>query len=168
MNKYLDGVLVVEGKTDAAILSSFIKTPIFVTNGFELDFRLISLLQKVEQKSKIFILTDNDDSGAKIREKLTKSLQKPIILQILTSKYTSKHKHGIAEIDYGVLRDFFSSYFVDENQFKNDINETLIYKIGKEKILADFDLPVFTIKGIVKCLNALKIPKDELIKQYGN
>ena len=45
MKKYLDGILVVEGKEDASYLSNYISSEIVTTNGFDIPKETISYLK---------------------------------------------------------------------------------------------------------------------------
>ncbi len=66
MKKYLKFPLIVEGKEDASYLSNYIASEIIVTNGYELDSSLISYLKDKE----VIVMTDPDEAGKQIRNRL--------------------------------------------------------------------------------------------------
>ena len=70
--KYLDGILVVEGSNDASFISSFLSTEIVVLNGCELAN--LDYLIEASKTTTIFLLTDPDEEGLRIREKLNQKL----------------------------------------------------------------------------------------------
>ena len=51
MNKiYIDGVIVVEGKSDVSYLSSFVDSLFFITNGYDINNEKIEFLINVSKK----------------------------------------------------------------------------------------------------------------------
>ena len=162
MNKYLDGILVVEGTSDSAMLSSFIKSPIFVTNGFETSKELLNFLIKANKKYKIYILTDPDDSGSKIAENLSKTLQKVEILTLQNPKFKKKIKHGVAELDYDYAKECFSKILQEKSIFAETLTMSDISFISSESLKEKFN--VFgNKKSILKQLNILGIKKEDLL-----
>ncbi len=162
MNKYLDGILVVEGTSDSAMLSSFIMSPIFVTNGFEASNNLIKFLIKANEKYKIYILTDPDESGEKISTNLSKNLQNFKILSLTDPKFKNKTKHGVAELDYNYIQEYFKNYLIDENKFCEYLSASDICFMSCEKLSEKFS--VFgNKKAMFKQLNILGIKKEDLL-----
>lgn len=53
MKKQLDAILVVEGKSDVAYLSSFIDAEFVITNGSDIPLDTISYLKKASKKKKL-------------------------------------------------------------------------------------------------------------------
>ena len=56
----IDGVIVVEGKSDVAFLSSFITAEFITTNGSEISKDTINYIKKVSETKKVYVLTDPD------------------------------------------------------------------------------------------------------------
>ena len=70
MKKIVNGIIVVEGITDVSFLSQFIEAEFVTTNGSEIPFSTIDYLKKAQEKRDIFVLTDPDSPGKKIRDTL--------------------------------------------------------------------------------------------------
>ena len=70
MKKIIDGVIVVEGKTDVAFLNEFIDAEFVITNGSDVPQSTIDYLKHVSQTRKIYVLTDPDSPGKRIRDLL--------------------------------------------------------------------------------------------------
>ena len=93
MKKYLKYILVVEGKEDASYLSNYIDSEIVVVNGYELDSTLISYLKDKE----VIVMTDPDEAGKRIRNKLNVLLNKVHNVEVNISQCIRGRKNGIAE-----------------------------------------------------------------------
>ena len=74
MKFYIDGVIVVEGTNDGSYLSSFIDAMYVCTNGCETPEGELDFLREASKTKQIIILTDSDEAGMKIREKLNRIL----------------------------------------------------------------------------------------------
>lgn len=123
MNKFsLDGVLVVEGKSDQAKISTFLSSPIITTNGLDVNDKLLSFLLRVSETTNLYLFLDDDDAGKQIQEKIVKYVENPTILTYKPNNYTSRTKHGNAEIPYEELYKFFSSLKVDNKNNFDQIN----------------------------------------------
>ena len=88
MKKIINGIIVVEGKTDVAFLSEFIDAEFVITNGSEIPQKTIEYLQKSSENRDIFVLTDPDSPGKRIRDILDlkiKNLKLKIIRSALQS-----------------------------------------------------------------------------------
>ena len=95
MKEYLKGVLVVEGKEDAAYLSNYISSEIVVINGFEMNHTTINYLKDKE----VILLVDPDEAGKNIRKTLNGRLFNVINVEIDISKCNRGKKKGVAECD---------------------------------------------------------------------
>ena len=97
MKQIVNGIVVVEGKTDVAFLSEFIDAEFVITNGSDVPFKTIEYLKKAQEKRDIFVLTDPDSPGKKIRDTLDQYI--PNLKHCFVSKEQSikKNKVGVAE-----------------------------------------------------------------------
>ena len=95
--KNIKGIIVVEGKSDVAFLSSFINAEFVTTNGSEIPAKTIEYLQKSSGNRDIFVLTDPDSPGKRIRDILDQNI--PNLKHCFVSKEHSikKNKVGVAE-----------------------------------------------------------------------
>lgn len=97
MKKKINGIIVVEGKSDVAFLSTFIDAEFVTTNGSEISSKTIEYLQKSVGNHNIFVLTDPDSPGKRIRDVLDQNI--PNLKHCFVSKENSikKDKVGVAE-----------------------------------------------------------------------
>jgi len=97
MKKRINGIIVVEGKTDVAFLSTFIDAEFVTTNGSEIPTKTIEYLQKSSGNRGVFVLTDPDSPGKRIRDVLDQNI--PSLKHCFISKENSikKNKVGVAE-----------------------------------------------------------------------
>ena len=93
MKKYLKFPLVVEGKEDASYLSNYIASEIVVVNGYALDSSLISYLKDKE----VIIMTDPDEAGQQIRNRLNGMLNKVHNVEVDIKQCIRGKKNGVAE-----------------------------------------------------------------------
>lgn len=125
MKYYFDGVIVVEGKNDVSFLSSFIDSLFVVTNGYDIPIDEIDFLRNLYNK-KIIVLTDSDDAGKTIRERLKQKLDSSINVEVDITKCNKNNKHGVAECDkqevVNQLSKFFTTKTAKSSISLNDIN----------------------------------------------
>jgi len=97
MKKRINGIIVVEGKTDVAFLSTFIDAEFVTTNGSEIPAKTIEYLRKSSGNRGVFVLTDPDSPGKRIRDVLDQNI--PNLKHCFISKENSikKNKVGVAE-----------------------------------------------------------------------
>ena len=96
MKKIINGIIVVEGKTDVAFLSEFIDAEFVTTNGSDTPSDTIQSLQKAQEKRNIFVLTDPDTPGKKIRDTLDQHI--PNLKHCFVSKESSIKKNKVGQI----------------------------------------------------------------------
>ena len=112
MKYYIDGVIVVEGTSDSAFLSSFIDCLFVETNGYDLPKEEIDFLNHIPSNKKVIILTDSDEAGKQIRQRLNDTLNAKIDVSVDIAQCNKNNKHGVAECNKGeivnVLKEHFS------------------------------------------------------------
>lgn len=98
MKKTINGVVVVEGKTDTAKLKSLFDVQTIQTNGSAIDLKTINLLKQIGLNNKIYLFLDPDGPGEKIRKTLNAELDNTINV-FITKKDIAKSskKFGVAE-----------------------------------------------------------------------
>lgn len=177
MNKvYIDGIIVVEGKSDVSYLSSFIDSNFFITNGYDLDDEKISFLKRAAEINRIIVLTDNDEAGYQIENKLKNNINGVFALK--SEKITKKNakKSGVAETTkeeiLRVLTPFISSS--DSTDLKREYNLASIISLSpnpkeiRNKIIKDYRLIDGNNKFLEQQLQMLKINEQEINQKYGN
>ena len=154
MKKYLDAVLVVEGKEDASYLSNYIASEIVVVNGFELSKKTINYLKN----KKVILLLDPDEAGQRIREKINQELDNVINIEIDINKCTRNVKNGVAECEIGEILYRLTPYFVDNTSKRITISNAQLSELG---ILNNKDLREY----ISEQLKLGKCNNKQLIKR---
>ena len=88
----IDGIVVVEGKDDKTAVSRVIHPDnIYILNGMSgANQKKIDDLKRLAKNNKIYILTDPDFAGKKIREKIKENI--PTAIDIYASKYLATKK----------------------------------------------------------------------------
>lgn len=130
MKERIDGIVVVEGKTDVAFLSSFLDTEFVITNGSEISEKTIDYLKKSSENRDIFVLTDPDFPGKKIRDTLDLAI--PNLKHCFVSKENSiKHnKVGVAESTKDEVLSALKNYLVIKKNSTAKINTSDLYRLG--------------------------------------
>ena len=177
MNKYyLDGVLVVEGKSDVSYLSSFISTLYFTTNGYDISDEKLDFLSRVSKVNRVVILTDNDEAGNQIETKIKTRIKEVFVRKSAKNSRKSYKKSGVAESNQeeiiNALRDLL---VIDNGQLiKTNYNLNQIISLAKEpdkvknQIVSDYRLINGNIKFLDNQLQMLKIDPKEINQKYGN
>lgn len=178
MNKYyLDGVLVVEGKSDVSYLSSFIKAHYFITNGYDLTEQKLDFLSRVSKRRKVIVMTDNDEAGEKIARKIKTKISE--VFDVKSAKITRKSykKCGVAETEHSAIVEALKDYLVE---YKKELDVKPIYELNsiialsdnpeitKNRIINDYGLIYGTSKYLENQLKMLGVKPNEIIEKYGN
>ena len=173
MNKYcIDGVLVVEGKSDVSYLSSFINTNYFITNGYDISEEKLEFLELVSKVNKVIILTDNDEAGLQISDKIKSRICGVFVVK--TAKLTRKNykKSGVAETKkeeiIKVLEPFFTKLFNKVNYYLTSIISLSKNPEEKRKqIVNEYRLIEGNNKFLEEQLNMLKVDTISFKHKYG-
>ena len=156
MKYCFDGVIVVEGNNDVSFLSSFIDSIFVVTNGYEIPSDELDFLRNINNK--IIILTDSDEAGRNIRERLNKELINAVNVEVDVTKCNKNNKHGVAECDKEEVIKCLKPYFC-ENSYSTkyslaDLNRLGINSKEKREYLAtQFHLGKCNSKTLLKRLS---------------
>ena len=172
MKQIINGIIVVEGKTDVAFLSEFIDTEFVTTNGSEIPKKTIAYLKKASENRDIFVLTDPDYPGKKIRDTLDQNI--PNLKHCFVSKECSikKNKVGVAEsTKEEVLKALQNFVAVDRSAF-GDISHYDLVELGlvgnedssfkRNKIAEHFHLGHCNAKTFLKRANYSKLTIEDI------
>ena len=174
MKKNIDGIIVVEGKSDVAFLSTFIDAEFVTTNGSEIPEKTIDYLRKSWENRAVFVLTDPDSPGKRIRDILDQNI--PNLRHCFISKENAikKNKVGVAESTEEEILKALSSYVETNTERKANVTSSDLVKLGllgeedsvqKRKIIADkFHLGFGNAKTFLKRINYSGITLDDLKK----
>lgn len=177
MNKYyLPGILVVEGKSDVSYLSSFISTLYFTTNGYDINEENIDFLSRVILVNPVYILTDNDEAGKNIEEKIKNKINGVFTLKTPKIPRKNSKKLGVAETDKAVIIKTLELYLESDNGQlkKEDYHLTNIISLSnnpqetRKKIIKDYRLIEGNNKFLENQLQMLKVDPQEIREKYGN
>ena len=97
MKKRINGIIVVEGKSDVAFLSTFIDAEFVTTNGSEISSKTIEYLRKSAGNRDVFVLTDPDSPGKRIRDVLDQNIENLKHCFVSKEHSIKKNKVGVAE-----------------------------------------------------------------------
>ena len=174
MKTKINGIIVVEGKTDVAFLSEFIDAEFVITNGSEISEKTIEYLKNCRENRDIFVLTDPDSPGKRIRDVLDTEI--PNLKHCFVSKEKSiKHnKVGVAESTKDEVLNALKNYIVSSKDPIGHIQMSDLVKIGlvgardsdekREKVCEKFHLGFCNAKTFLKRLNNCGITLEEIEK----
>lgn len=130
MKKVVNGIIVVEGITDVAFLSNFIEAEFITTNGSEIPEKTIEYLKNCAEKRDIFVLTDPDSPGKRIRDKLDENI--PNLKHCFISKEHAikKNKVGVAESTKEEILDSLSHYLTTTTTKTGTITQFDLVSLG--------------------------------------
>ena len=172
MKKIINGIIVVEGKTDVAFLSEFIDAEFVTTNGSEIPHLVIDYLQKSQKKRDIFVLTDPDSPGKKIRDTLDQYI--PNLKHCFVSKECSikKNKVGVAESTKEEVLKALEGYVQTDKNTLGTITNADLVELGlvgnensaslREKVVEKYHLGYCNAKTFLKRINYSCLTLDEI------
>ena len=170
MTYYLDGIIVVEGHGDVAFLSSFIKSLDVTTNGYDLPEEEIDFLKHCCDKKKVVVLTDPDDAGKDIREKIRAYNFKHIDIEVDLISCNKNGKHGIAECDKNTILNVLKEHLSNKEPITGNItasklmNLGIVTKLDRDKLCKNLHLGICNGKQLVHRINALNIDEEAITK----
>ena len=71
---FVDGVIVVEGKSDVTFLQEFVDAIFVTTNGSEISKETIEYIKELKKNNRVIVLTDPDSPGNRIRNILNEQI----------------------------------------------------------------------------------------------
>lgn len=172
MKKKINGIVVVEGKTDVELLSSYIDAEFVITNGSAISKETIDYLKNSNRD--IYVLTDPDFPGKKIRDELSSHINNLKHVFIKKENSIKYGKVGVAEGDISeILEALENAYEEKEVQTghltMSDLNDlgltgTEESMVKRELICDKLHLGFCNAKTFLKRLNNNGITKEELKK----
>ena len=162
MKKIIDGIIVVEGTNDVSYLSSFIDATFVSLNGLEI--KNLEFLKRAAKEKPIYLLTDSDQEGERIRERVKKEIPACIDVIVDASKCNKNGKHGVFECEIGEIYRVFSKYFTDftENLENIDLRK-ISQKISLSKNPNELRNYIADKLGIENCNNKTFIKRLQLL-----
>ena len=172
MKKIINGIIVVEGVSDVAFLSQFIDAEFVTTNGSEIPQKTIEYLKNSQENRDIFVLTDPDSPGKKIRDTLDQFI--PNLKHCFVSKECSikKNKVGVAESTKEEVLKALESYIQTNKNDIGSITHSDLNKLGlegtedssvnREKVINKFHLGHCNAKTFLKRVNYSHLTLEDL------
>lgn len=132
----INAIIVIEGVTDIAFLTSFIAAEFISTNGSDVPASTIAYLKEQSKNKPIIVLTDPDSPGQKIRVKLDESI--PGLRHCFIDKKAAirNGKVGVAE--------------ARENTILKALEHQLIFKACPQSSLKQIDLLNLGLSGTLQ------------------
>ena len=178
MKKIIDGIIVVEGINDVSYLSSLIDATFVSLNGLEINN--LEFLKKAAQNKHIYLLTDSDKEGERIRSKVKEAIPSVIDVIVDPKKCNRKGKHGVFECETAEIYRVFSKDFTDFTKTNNTEEYLKIsQKIGLTAQSKQLRKYICSRVGIEECNNKTFIKRiallnikveeiEEMIKEFEN
>lgn len=172
MNNSNKTVLVVEGATDIAFLSSFIDCEYVSTNGSDVPRETINYLKYLEKTHRIIVLTDPDYPGKQIRDLINREI--PSSLNVFAEKeFCIKNgKVGIAQSNKEYIMSILNNVIGNGTINRKQISMTDLFELGligcpnsKEKrtvISVYYHLGFTNAKTFLNRLNSIGVSLKEL------
>ena len=170
--KHFAPILVVEGASDKAFISTFLEADFVITNGSEVSRETIDYLKEAKKTRDIVVLTDPDSPGKRIRDILDQNI--PGLMHAFVPKeHSIKHnKVGVAEsTEYDVMN-ALSHIVPSKNVKKGNLTPADFNELGlsgglnsKEKrdiVAKKLHLGFGNAKTLLQRANALGISKEQL------
>ena len=173
MKKKIDGIVVVEGKTDVAFLSNYIETEFVITNGSEISKDTIDYLKNKSSHTKIYVLTDPDSPGKRIRDVLDNNIKGLIHCFIKKENSIKNGKVGVAEGNINEILEALNEGITTKETKNGNLTMNDLCELGytgnsnsfeKRKELSEkLHLGFCNAKTLLKRLNYLGITKEQLM-----
>lgn len=169
--KKIKEVIVVEGKTDTAILQKLFDVETIETHGLAIDEHILDLIEEAHYKRGIIILTDPDIPGKKIRNKIIERVPNAMHAFVNRKDAIGKKKLGIAEArEEAIIEALENVVTFSSNQqslsWEEFIELDIIGNSKKRQYVYDcFHLGHGNVKSLFKRLNMIGITKDEVQKK---
>ena len=165
---FFDGIIVVEGKGDVSYLSSFINAEYVILNGYDMPKDIIDYLKNRINRD-IIVLTDSDEAGILIENRLRNFGLSYKNRKVDILKCDKHGKHGVAECEKEEILRVLKNDLITSNPFKETVKMGDFSAFGlmdspvKRKILAEkLHLGFCNSKTLFKRLNYNSITIEQI------
>lgn len=165
-------LIVVEGASDKAFLTSFLNAEIVITNGSEVSRETIEYIAEAIKEKDVVVLTDPDFPGKKIRDKLDSHIPGLKHAFIPKEKAIKKHKVGVAECDKETVLEALRFPLEPARENPSPLTFSDLYDLGlvgqkdssekREALGKKLHIGFGNAKTFLKRANSLMISKEEL------
>ena len=163
-------IIVVEGKTDTAIIKKLFDTDTIETHGLALDDKTLDYIEEVSKGRGIIILTDPDYPGMKIRNRIIERIPEAKHAFVDKKDAVGKKKLGIAEAREEAIIEALKNVVTFSNTKESISWEEFIEldiigsKETRQKVYDAFHLGYGNAKTLFKRLNMANISKEDVLK----
>ncbi len=171
--KKIKEIVVVEGKTDTAVLKELFLLDTIETNGLQLNQDTLNIIKEASISRGIIVLTDPDYPGLKIRNQIQEVIPDCKHAFVERNDARGKHKLGIAEANKDAIIKALENVVTFSN-IKDSItwNEFLSLDIIGDKkrrleIYSLFNLGYGNAKTLFKRLNMVGITYKDILNKLG-
>ena len=169
--KKIKEIIVVEGKSDTALLKELFEVDTIETHGLALDKKTLELIKEANKTRGVIVLTDLDFPGKKIRDQIQTVVPNCKHAFVSKKDATGKKKLGIAEankeavvlalenmVSFDVDNQSITWHeFIDLDIIGNKQRRLLVYDL--------FNLGYGNVKTLFKRLNMVGISKEDVLKK---
>jgi ribonuclease M5 len=173
MNKRkIEAIIVVEGKSDVAFLSSFIEAEFVETNGSDVPKPTIEYLKEQSTSKPIIVLTDPDFPGQKIRTELDDNISNLKHVFINKKDAIKNGKVGVAETSRKIVLDALNFPLEKRANFDSELSVNDLYNLGlsgsnnshylRTKVAEHFHLGFVNAKRFLNRARSMNITYQEI------
>ena len=169
--KKIKEIIVLEGKSDTALLKELFEVDTIETHGLALDKKTLELIKEANKTRGAIVLTDPDFPGKKIRDQIQAVVPNCKHAFVSKKDATGKKKLGIAEankeavvlalenvVSFDVDNQSITWHeFIDLDIIGNKQRRLLVYNL--------FNLGYGNVKTLFKRLNMVGISKEDVLKK---
>ena len=169
--KKIKEIIVVEGKSDTALLKELFEVDTIETHGLALDKKTLELIKEANKTRGVIVLTDPDFPVKKIRDQIQTVVPNCKHAFVSKKDATGKKKLGIAEankeavvlalenmVSFDVDNQSITWHeFIDLDIIGNKQRRLLVYDL--------FNLGYGNVKTLFKRLNMVGISKEDVLKK---
>ena len=170
----INGIVVVEGKSDIAFLSNFIDAEFVITNGSDIPSDTIAYLKQASKNKEIYVLTDPDYPGERIRKILDENIDGLQHCFVNKEHSINNGKVGVAESTKEEVEKALANAVKTSKENKGTLTmEDLMNlcltgcddsSIKRDKVSKAFNLGHCNAKVLLKRLNYCGINIDDIKK----
>lgn len=171
MDKY-PAIIVVEGASDKALISTFLDADVVITNGSEVSRETIEYLKTASKTRDIVVLTDPDSPGKRIRDILDQNINGLLHAFVPKEKAIKKHKVGIAESSKEEILLALSKPIPSKKRVRGNLVMADLYELGlvggpdskskREALEKRLGLGYGNGKTLLQRINSLGLGKEEI------
>lgn len=170
----IDGVIVVEGKSDVAFLSNFIDAQFVTTNGSEISKDTIQYIKRLASNNNVYVLTDPDFPGERIRKILDENISGLKHCFISKDKSIKHGKVGVAESTKEEIENALKNAITFNSKNIGTLTMSDLISLGlsgqpdseekRNEVSNKLNLGHCNAKTFLKRINYINIKKEELEK----